>query len=68
MKILVESGEEPRTGAKAIHPLVIPGLIMGLIRVAHIVIPKHVHNKIIGTINDTYITRYCSIKKTRENR
>ncbi|KAI5398625.1 hypothetical protein KIW84_064117 [Lathyrus oleraceus] len=41
MKILVESGEEPGTGAKAIHPLVIPGLIMGLIRVAHTVIPKH---------------------------
>lgn len=47
MKILVESGEEPGTGAKVIHPLVIPGLIMGLIRVAHIVIPNHVHNKII---------------------
>lgn len=68
MRILVESGEEPGTGAKAMHPLVIPGLIMGLIRVAHIVIPNHVHNKIIGMINDTYITRYCSRKKNRENR
>lgn len=68
IKIVADSGKESRTRAKATCPLIFPDLIMGLIRVACMVIPNHVHEKIISTINDKYISMYSSSKKIRETR